>query len=167
MTAAASIPTLNSAHSIEVINGIVKFAKPAVYSVESGITAAAGGGQTNAYQLSAEYNIVVTVGTAADSVKLPELSASLIGKRCVVANNHATLAIAIFPFLGQDASTGTNTTVPLAALSRQEFIAVSASACTLHVPYTQIYSVNLYKKQDNYFITEHIHWTYIYSFLIC
>ena len=41
-------------------------------SMESGIVAAVGGGQTNARQLKAAMNTVATVATAADSVKLPK-----------------------------------------------------------------------------------------------
>lgn len=55
-------------------------------SVATGITAFAGGGQTNATQLSAGYNRVTTVATAADSVKLP---ASVAGMMVVVTNSSA------------------------------------------------------------------------------
>ncbi len=122
-----AIPTLNSAHSRGIINGVFSFEKPVLSSVTTGITAFAGGGQTSATQLSAEVNIVATVATAADSVKLPELSANLIGMHVVVANNGAN-STNVFPFLGQDASAGTNTAVAVAAAARAEFVAVSATA---------------------------------------
>lgn len=47
-----------------------KFANP-VRGSEDSITAYAGGGKTNAYQLTTPLNRITTVGTAADSVKLP------------------------------------------------------------------------------------------------
>lgn len=47
------------------------FADPLVAS-QDGITAHAGGGKANAYQLTTQLNRVTTVATTADSVKLPE-----------------------------------------------------------------------------------------------
>lgn len=41
-------------------------------SMESGITATAGGGKTNARQLVSAVNTISTVATAADSVKMPK-----------------------------------------------------------------------------------------------
>jgi hypothetical protein len=123
----AAIPTLNSAHSRQIVNGILKLAKPTVMSVETGITAAAGGGQTNAYQLASEVSILAVVATTADSVKLPELSADQIGLHVTIANNGANSAN-IFPALAQDASAGANTAVAIAATARAEFVAVSATA---------------------------------------
>jgi hypothetical protein len=46
-------------------------------SVTDGITAYAGGGQTNAVALTATFNNVATVATASDSVKLPLAVAGL------------------------------------------------------------------------------------------
>lgn len=123
----AAIPTLNSAHSRQIVGGLLKIAKPTMLSIETGITAAAGGGQTNAYQLSNEVNVLSVVATTADSVKLPELSADLIGSHILIANNGANSAN-VFPVLGQDASAGTNTAVAVAAAARAEFVAVSATA---------------------------------------
>lgn len=123
----STLPTLNSAHSRGLFNGIVKMSSPTLYSLESGITAFATGGQTSATQLSSEYNIVATVATAADSVKLPILSSDLIGLRVVVANDGAN-STNVFPSLGQDASAGTNTAVAVAAAARAEFVAKSATA---------------------------------------
>jgi hypothetical protein len=123
----AAVPTLNSAHSLQSIDGRVKVSMPTILSLESGITAFAGGGQTSATQLSNEVNIVGTVATIADSVKLPELSSALIGTRVLVCNDGAN-SMNVFPFLGQDASGGTNTAVAVAAAGRAEFIAKSATA---------------------------------------
>ena len=55
-------------------------------SYEGSITAHAGGGKTNAYQLGARLNQIDTVATGADSVKLP---ASVPGASIVVINNGA------------------------------------------------------------------------------
>lgn len=122
-----AIPTLNTASARQLLDGTLKLAKPLIHSVEGSITAAAGGGQTNAYQLSAEYNFVSTVATTADSVKLPELSSAFIGLHILVANDGAN-SMNVFPFLGQDASGGTNTAVAVAAAARAEFVAKSATA---------------------------------------
>lgn len=64
-------------------------------SAASGITAYAGGGQANATQLNAAINEVVTVGSAADSVKLPP---SFAGARVIVINAHASNAIQVFGY---------------------------------------------------------------------
>lgn len=123
----AAIPTLNSASSRQVVGGTLKMSKPMISSIETGITAFATGGQTGAYQLTAEVNVISVVGSAADSVKLPELSTDLIGTHVLIANNGANSAN-VFPTLGQDASAGVNTAVAVAAAARAEFIAVSATA---------------------------------------
>ena len=56
-------------------------------SAQVGITATAGGGQTNAYQLSKSLNRVTTVATAADSVKLPSTRGG--GKILAITNSGA------------------------------------------------------------------------------
>jgi len=62
-------------------------------SFASAITAFAGGGQTSATQLNNCVNEVVTVASAADSVKLPR---SYPGAEVVVINAHAANAIQVF-----------------------------------------------------------------------
>lgn len=62
-------------------------------SAATGITAYAGGGQTNATQLAAQINHVTTVATAADSVKLP---ASAVGMTVVVINGAASNSMQVF-----------------------------------------------------------------------
>ncbi len=123
----AAIPTVNLAHSYQNVDGLFKISKPAIYSITSGIVAFAGGGQTSATSLTTEYNIVATVATAADSVKLPEASANLIGMRIIVANDGAN-SMNVFPVLGQDGSGGTNTAVAVAAAARAQFVVKSATA---------------------------------------
>jgi hypothetical protein len=62
--------------------------------VNVGITAFAGGGQTNATLLTNGINRVDTVATAADSVKLPASTAGtapgILGQIVIVTNNTAT-----------------------------------------------------------------------------
>ncbi|MBZ9939147.1 hypothetical protein LB518_22815 [Mesorhizobium sp. BR1-1-16] len=62
-------------------------------AAETGITAYAGGGQTNARQLVASVNHVTTVATAADSVKLP---ASVVGLVIVITNGAASNSMQVF-----------------------------------------------------------------------
>lgn len=56
-------------------------------SVETGITAHAGGTQAAGYQLTAAINSVDTVGSAADSVLLP---LAAVGMQVVIANTTGT-----------------------------------------------------------------------------
>lgn len=62
-------------------------------SCEDGITAAAGGGQAGAYQLTATISRVATVATAADSVKLPPSEAAMV---IHVVNGHASNSLQVF-----------------------------------------------------------------------
>ena len=61
------------------------------------LTARAGGGQANATQLQLGLNIV-SVGTAADSVKLPDASTVPIGTFVMVIC-FSTNALAVFPYV--------------------------------------------------------------------
>jgi hypothetical protein len=63
-------------------------------STAIGLTAAAGGGQSGALLLKAQYNRVDTVGTAADSVKLP--APTYIGQEVEVMNNAAANSMQVF-----------------------------------------------------------------------
>lgn len=47
---------------------------------ETGITATAGGTQTNAYQLSAQMSDLATVATALDAVALPKATGAGVGR---------------------------------------------------------------------------------------
>lgn len=62
----------------------------------SGIVAKAGGGQTNAVQLTGLWNLVATCATAGDSVKLPPAQSGVT----VIVNNQGAANLAVFPFLG-------------------------------------------------------------------
>ena len=63
-------------------------------SVATGLTAHAGGGQASALALTAQINSVDTVGTAADSVKLP--APSFVGQHVIVFNNAAANSMQVF-----------------------------------------------------------------------
>jgi hypothetical protein len=63
-------------------------------STATGLTAHAGGGQSSALLLTAQYNRVDTVATAADSVKLP--APSYVGQEVEVMNNAATNSMQVF-----------------------------------------------------------------------
>lgn len=66
-------------------------------SAVSGLTAFAGGGQASALLLTRSINRVTTVGTAADSVKLPAAKA---GMTVLVANAAAANSMNVFPSTG-------------------------------------------------------------------
>lgn len=69
-----------------------------IESVTNAITAHAGGGQASAVALTTTVNRVTTVGSAADSVKLPAATA---GKRVVVINAAASNAMTVYPASGE------------------------------------------------------------------
>jgi hypothetical protein len=77
-------------------------------SVTNAITAAAGGGQTNAVLLNSGFNRVTVVATAADSVKLPLCGATSspngatlgIGAQVWVSNADASDSMNVFPSTG-------------------------------------------------------------------
>lgn len=84
------LSSLNS--FVSAINAQVNNAN--VQSVTTGITAHAGGGQANALALTALYNQIDTVGSAADSVKLP--APSFVGQLIIVNNNAAANSMQVF-----------------------------------------------------------------------
>ncbi|MFA4819202.1 MAG: hypothetical protein WC621_05165 [Patescibacteria group bacterium] len=73
------------------------FAGQTKKSVQAGITAFATGGQTNAVAITADIAEVTTVGTAADSVKLP---VAVAGMQITVINKAATNSMGLFPGAG-------------------------------------------------------------------
>lgn len=106
------------------LTGVGTFASANVYSMATGITAFAGGGQLNATALTKESNFVTTVASAADSVKLP---VAVAGMRITVFNLGAN-SMDIYPVVGSDIDAlGTNNPFALAAGLSAEFIAQSAT----------------------------------------
>lgn len=94
-------------------------------SLTTSITAFATGGQTNATQLSSDYNIITTCATAGDSVKLP---AAASGREITVFNSGAA-ALAVFPGSGDTINSGSanaSVTVPVSGVA--VFRGLSASA---------------------------------------
>ena len=83
------------------------------------ITAFAGGGKASATALTASFNVVTVVATAADSVGLP---LAVLGKQVVVANMDTTDALAVFP-----AAAGTDTINNLATTVAFSVPAVTTS----------------------------------------
>lgn len=93
------------------------------------ITADSNQDLANATQLTTEINIVTTVGTAGDAVKLPGMISGAPGARmCTVVNDHATNSIQIFPQSGHDLGAGASTAVSLAAGSTAIFYSRSSTA---------------------------------------
>lgn len=91
-------------------------------STANAITAFAGGGQASAVLLTATINRVTTVGTAADSVKLPPATA---GSRVIVFNKAAANSLNVFPATGGFINAlAVNTAYALAATKGVEFVCV-------------------------------------------
>jgi len=67
-----------------------------LYTNTQAITAHAGGGQANAVQLNIGVNVVETVASVGDSVKLPD---DVLNQTTVVYNRGAN-ALHVFPYLG-------------------------------------------------------------------
>jgi hypothetical protein len=104
--------------------GVNPTLNPGLIPVKDTITAFAGGGQANATQLIAYVNRVTTVGTAADSLKLP---VGTPGMSLVVRNTTATSAN-VFGQTGAAINEGgANAAFPLAAGKSATFYCVSAT----------------------------------------
>lgn len=67
----------------QVPNHIGESKFPFLSNRELSITAHAGGGQSSAFQLGAQMNVITTVTTAADSVALPKINATPNALGCV------------------------------------------------------------------------------------
>lgn len=89
------------------------------------ITAFATGGQASATQLDESYNVLTTVATTGDSVKLPPVFAV---NSVVYIKNDGANAADVFPATGDNLGAGLNTAVSLAAGSSISFIATVASS---------------------------------------
>jgi hypothetical protein len=93
----------------------------------TGITAFAGGGQSSATALTTVVNEVVTVGTAADSVKLP--APSKVGQMVIVINAHASNAIQVFGS-GTDTINGVATATGVSQAAGKTALYVAATTGT-------------------------------------
>jgi hypothetical protein len=112
------VPT-NASIGAQLLDPPVKQALLDGRAVTNGLTATAGGAQVGALLLQAPLNRVTTVGTAADSVMLPQASA---GMRVVVVNAAAANAMAVFPWVGDAINAGAaNASFSVAANKVVEF----------------------------------------------
>jgi hypothetical protein len=98
----------------------VAFSSP--FAVTGSITAFASGGQGSATQLSNVVNIVTTVATIADSVKLP--LASAWAGRVIVVKNTASNSMNLFPGTGDSIN----------ALAANAALAVAGGTSVMLVP---------------------------------
>lgn len=95
-------------------------------STEDTITATAGGGQANAFQLSANTSRVSVCVTNADSVKLPDVSKFSGGSLTIINDGAANLSV--FPketTVVQIDAAGVATAVTITAGRRSDFYAVN------------------------------------------
>lgn len=136
---AVNITGTNSANE----NSVLKIGYERL-SVSDSIAAFAGGGQTSATLLDSAYNRVITVASAADSVKLPlcqsgasntaqlapgVISGNTTGLLVWVTNATATNALAVFPQTGQTIiNTSANTSFSIPALKTASFICAANGA---------------------------------------
>ncbi|AIB51786.1 hypothetical protein E24_00084 [Faustovirus] len=97
------------------------------FGATTGITAFAGGGQGSATQLTTVTNIVTTVATIADSIKLP-LAADWLGDMIIVKNNGAN-SLNLFPGTGDSINAlGANNPLAVAAAGMVQLVAVGATS---------------------------------------
>jgi hypothetical protein len=125
-----SYPTgnINATTGREIIGSILMYVFPSFFSLnpispvypnDQSIIAHAGGGQANATQVKVGINIVTTVATTADSVRLPN---DVLGQTSIVINLGAN-SVNIFPWPGDSIDNGaTDAAYALAAGSRVFFI---------------------------------------------
>ncbi len=92
-------------------NPIVNILNNGQRTFEEGITASASSDQAGAVVLSNEKNIIATVGSAGDSVKLDTIFG--IGAEVVIVNSSGT-SMDVFPALGGNIGAGVNTAVAVA-----------------------------------------------------
>ena len=102
-------PVVRKPVTPEVFNEAVFILNNNQKTLEEGITAFAGGGQTNAVVLLNINSIISVVATSADSVKL---SSFVEGSEISIINNGVN-SLSIFPPIGGDLGAGTNASVSL------------------------------------------------------
>jgi hypothetical protein len=127
--ATPSSANLASAVTDETGSGALAFATSPtwagipVQSTTTGITANAGGGQGSATALTTEFNVIGTVATGGDSVKLPSAATGL---RITIINDTATSAD-VFPDSGDDLGAGVDTASALTGGSTVTYFAIDAT----------------------------------------
>lgn len=97
-----------------------------VGDVATGITATASGNQATAYQLTASFNVLGTVATNADSVKLP--TDRRVGDEVIIVNDGAANAQVFGPGTDTIDGVATETGVVLTAAKRCSYYCASITA---------------------------------------
>jgi hypothetical protein len=97
---------MSNRYIIESDQGLLK-----QFQLVDGIVAFASGGQASATLLTSSFNIIATVATTGDSVKMPIAK----GGYLVVVINDGANACDVFPNTGDDLGAGVDTAVSLAA----------------------------------------------------
>jgi hypothetical protein len=106
------------------INGAKTFSAPIIHSETGSITAHTGGGQGSATALTTDVNVVATVASGNDSVKLP---ATVAGLQILVFNAGAN-TVDIYPASGSAIDAlGANTPYSLAAAASRLFVGTSST----------------------------------------
>jgi len=97
-------------------------------NIKTGLTATAGGGQTSALALTATVNVVSTVASAGDSVKLP---VAYKGAEILIKNTAASNSMDVFPQTGGTIDGGSaNAAKAQEAGTGRRFICVAVAAST-------------------------------------
>lgn len=119
---------LNVTTQTEILGSLLMYVFPSfaslapispVYPFNAGVTAHAGGGQTNAQQINPGMNTINTVATTGDSVLMPN---DVLGQTTIVVNLGAS-SCDIYPYPGDSIDNlGINNPYVLAAGSRVTFI---------------------------------------------
>lgn len=97
-----------------------------VGDIETGITATAGGNQATAYQLTRSFNVLGTVATNADSVKLP--TDRRVGDEVIIVNDGAANAQVFGSGTDTIDGVATATGVVLTAAKRCSYYCASITA---------------------------------------
>jgi hypothetical protein len=100
------------------------------FQANPSVTAFAGGGQGSAVILGSTYNVLGTVATTGDSVKLPILFVSGDPATIIFIKNDGANAADVFPGSGDDLGAGVDTAISLAAGESVSYFATAGSTWT-------------------------------------
>ena len=114
-----------------------------------GLTAFATGGQVSALPLEDTHNVVTTVGTAGDSIRLPVVFAI---DAVIHVKNDGANALDLFPASGDDLGSGTDVAVSVQPGLSVSFIATSANSTW--TPLLNLQGTE-YTTQGNFLIATH------------
>ncbi len=115
---------------VEASGGVVH-----AFDTTLGVTAFATGGQGSATELFKSYNVVTTVASPGDSVKLP--LSNQVGSLIYVKNDGAN-ACDVFPSAGDDLGQGINVAVSLAAGKSIAFMMTVANSTWTQIVFQEI-----------------------------